>query len=727
MIEYTDELKKLFKMSELEKLELNHKYVNAEHFVLSVLKYDCNLSTELKLFGITYEKYKEELIKRKKENDIKNNTIIYSTTFKKIIENSSCLGKGISSKKITPTHIFISILEEADILSVKILESLNVDVDELYIKLKKLLNNKGELFLKEIGINLVNKASNNELDRTIGREKEITRIIEILARKNKNNPILIGEAGVGKTAIVEELARRIYEQNVPNVLKNVEIISISMSSLVAGTKYRGEFEEKLGKVIKELENNPNIILFVDEIHTLVGAGGAEGAIDASNILKPALARNNIKLIGATTLNEYKKYIEKDKALDRRFQKVYVEETNKEETLNILKKIKKDYEKYHNVKISEELLTKIVELSNRYIHDRKEPDRSIDVLDEICARSKVSFKNIEYDKLLKKKQKLSKEKRKYIEKENYEKASLIKKEELSLEKEMKRLENISRNNEVTLDDLEYVLELKSNSYIVELKNKENRYKKLKHDLKQNIKGQNNIIDDLVDIISRKDLKLNKDKPLSIIFNGTTGIGKTLCAKKLSEFLKYNLVKLDMTEYNSEMSINKILGASQGYVGYDEVNTVFESIKDKPNSLILLDEFDKANNKVKNLFYNILDEGILKNSKNEIINFKNCIFILTTNNLNKKENIGFNKEVKKKDINTFNTELLNRIDYILEFNNLTKDDLIQIINSEIRLIVSKYKLDNAELGKIIEESNYKIYGARKIKNLIIKHLSKKYIKI
>ena len=721
MNEYSNELKKVFKNAEKEKIELKNRFVESAHFLLSVLNSENDLSKLLNKYNIFYDNYKEK-IDLKKDNDL-SNIIIYSPSFKRIIENASSFSK---ENKILVNHVFLSMIEDRDNYGVKLLERLGCDLSEVYLKVKKNINTKENKFLKEIGTNLNTLAKEKKLERAIGREKEIKRMIEILSRKNKNNPILVGEAGVGKTALVHELAYSIVEGNVPDKLKEVEIISISMASLVAGTKYRGEFEEKLGKVIKELENNPNLIVFIDEVHTLVGAGGAEGAIDASNILKPALARNNLKCIGATTLTEYKKYIEKDKALDRRFQKVYVEEPNIDETLYILKKVKKDYESFHKVKISNEILSLIPTLSKRYITSRKEPDRSIDILDEVCAKASVNLKDDFCEKLLKRKKKLEQKKKDFLKLEDYITASKIKSEELEIEELLKKQKEYNKSNEVTKEDLKQVLELKSNSLIIELSDKNYSYKKIKNNIKKKIIGQDQVIDKIVDIISNKEFNLNKFKPLSFIFNGSTGVGKTQTAKILSEELKYNLIKLDMSEFSSEISANKIVGSAHGYVGFDDVNTVFESVKDKPNSLIVLDEFDKAHSKVINIFLNILDEGVLRNSKNELIDFKNCIFILTTNYLNKENNIGFNKK-EKTNYEKYSKEFINRIDYVIQFNNLNEADIIKIINKTLKDINVDKSLSLEEIKEIINKSNYKTFGARKIKNILINELRKKYIKI
>lgn len=716
MIEYTNELKKIFKFSEIEAKKLNSKYIDTEHFILSLLKYNSEVSSILKKYNVSYDKYLREIEEYKKETIVSN---MYSLNLKKIIDNACYYDKDNKESIVSVNSVFLSILENDEGIGVKTLEYLNVNLDSLYSEIKKKVQNTKNLYIREIGIDFNLKAKLNEFERTIGRDKEIDRLIEILARKNKNNPILVGEAGVGKTAIVEELSKRIVSGNVPSFLKDTTIMSVNMSNLVAGTKYRGEFEEKLGKVIKELESNKNIIIFIDEMHTLVGAGGAEGAIDASNILKPVLARNTIRCIGATTLNEYKKYIEKDKALDRRFQKIYIEEPSTNETLNILKKIKKDYEKYHNVKLNNSVLETIVKLSKRYIKDRYEPDRSIDILDEVCAKAGVKENNKDINKLINQKKKVIKLKNQLLKDKNYKEASKIKKEEKILEEKIKQNLKVKEQKIVTTRDLKEVLEYKSNSYVKEL-NKNMNYNKIINNLKNNIIGQDKIIEDILFTIKNN---INEQKPLSILFNGPTGVGKTMTAKEISKELRYNFIKLDMSEYSSDMSINKIIGSAQGYVGYEDVNTVFEKIKDKPNSLILLDEVDKASKKVLNLFLNLLDEGYLTNSKGEKLYFNNSIFLLTTNNLKSINNFGFVKEKRKIDYDTFNKEFINRIDYIFEFNNLTKENILTIINKE--LIKYNKKLKEEQINSILLSSEYEIYGARKIKNLISKKILRKNV--
>ena len=714
MIEYTEELKKIFKYSEEEAKKLNSRYVDTEHFILSVLKKYNKLSLLLKeTYNLTYEMYLKELKSEIKEEEY---TGIYSSNIKKVIDNACYYDKNNKKPIIDIDTIFLSILENDQGLGIEILENLNINLKELYISLKEQVENTINPFIKEVGINLNLKAKANEFEQTIGRKKELTKIMEILARKNKNNPILVGKAGVGKTAIVEELSRRIINKNVPSFLLNTNIISINMSNLVAGTKYRGEFEEKLNKIIKELETDKNTIIFIDEIHTLVGAGGAEGAIDASNILKPALARGKLRCIGATTLSEYKKCIEKDKALDRRFQKIYVEEPNELETLTILKKIKKDYEKYHNVKINNDILEKIVKLSKKYIKTRYEPDRSIDILDEVCAKASIKDNNIKVRKLLNKKEKVTKLKNQHIKNKQYIYASKLKEEENNIDNNIKKIKNKNNINEVTLNDLKLTLESKSNSYIKELNNNLN-VKNIKENIKEKILGQNAIIEKVLDIIKNKTID---KKPLSLLFIGSTGVGKTFLAKELNKELKYNFIKLDMSEYSFDMSINKIIGSAQGYVGYEDVNTVFEVVKDKPNSLILLDNIEESSDKVLNLLLKVIDEGYLTNSKGEEIYFNNCIFVLTTKN-NNINNLGFIIKGQKQS----NSYLENKINYSFYFNDLKRKDIEELINKKLK---EKNKiLTKEEINKLIEESNYKKYGARKLDILVEKKINKNNVYI
>ncbi len=728
MNKYSQEVKIVLKQSEIEMLNLNHPYVGSEHLILAILSFHNNVSTILNKNNLTYKRFKKRLIDKVGVCSKKSEFIFYTPLLKKIIETASLNAKENATQEVGITHLFLALIEESDGIGITILKSMNCNLDLIYKDITKLLIGSKNLLINELGIDLNNLAINNELDKVIGRNKEIDRVIEILARKNKNNPILLGEAGVGKTAIVEELARRITKGDVPNFLIDKKIISLNLSNVISGTKYRGEFEEKLNKIIKELEFSQNIILFIDEVHTLIGAGGAEGAIDASNILKPVLARGKVKCIGATTLTEYSKYIEKDKALERRFQKVIINEPSTLETKTILLKIKGDYEKFHNVKISNEIINDIIEYSKKYINDRNEPDKSIDILDEVCAKTNVNVTNIELNILKKKIKEKNKLKNKYIRLNDFKKASLIKEEENSLKANLNVLKEKIGKKIVTIETVINVIESKSNMKICN-QNNNSYYNEISKKLNSKIIGQETAIEEFLKIIKIIENKKDK-KPVSILFNGNTGIGKTELAKEFAKIKKLNLIRLDMSEYKSEMSVNRILGSPQGYVGYDDINTTFESIKTKPNSVILLDEIEKAHSSVINLFLSILDEGEIKNSKGEILKFYNCTFILTTNYLNKEVNIGFTKKELNMDFDNFSKEFLNRISYVINFNNLTKEGIKKIIMKDLNDINNSYssnfKLTKEDVNNIIEESNYEIFGARKIRNIVKKHLEERLIK-
>ena len=423
---FSEEAQRVLVDAQKEMSELKHPYIGSEHLLLAILKNNQDLVNKFKKYKITYKSFKEELINLVGIGDNTPDLLLYSTTLKTILENVIIESRE-TGDEISVNELLLSLLNEGEGKAIRILLSLGVDINKLYSDIsekRKIKQKKSKkLIVEELGVDLTKRAKNNELDPVIGRDIELNRVIEILSRRTKNNPLLIGEAGVGKTAIAEELARRIVSGNVPMPLKNKRIISVDMACTVAGTKYRGEFEERIKKMVKELEDNNDVIIFIDEIHTLVGAGGAEGAIDASNILKPALARGKLKLIGATTISEYKKFIEKDNALDRRFQKVFVEEPDKSNLKNILMNLKSIYEAYHGVKIEEKLIDKIIELSDRYIYDRCEPDKSIDILDEVCT--KVSLKEAKEEKEIIKLSdcltKIQKEKNNAIINQNYDKA------------------------------------------------------------------------------------------------------------------------------------------------------------------------------------------------------------------------------------------------------------------------------------------------------------------
>ena len=652
MIKYNEEVKSILKKSELEALNNKDEYVGTEHVLLSISKNKNSLSNIFNNLNITYDKIKKETKKGKSSKEY----ILYKKEILKIIETIAYEEDNII-EEIDLSILFKGIISDRKSTAYKILTKININIDALKMLLEEEEKSTIPLTIKELGINLTEMAKKNELDKVIGRDQEIEKIIEILSRKNKNNPILVGEAGVGKTAIVEELAKKIINGEVPNNLKDKEIINLNLFSVIAGTKYRGEFEEKLSKIIKELESNQNIILFIDEIHTIMGAGGAEGAIDASNIMKPALARGKIKVIGATTLNEYKTSIEKDKALDRRFQKILIKEPNYEETKIILKKIKKNYEKYHNVIIPEHILDLTIKLSNKYISDRKNPDKSIDILDEICASTKINDKNTKYSKLKNKIVTLKQKKLEYISKNNLKMASIINENIKKYNEELKNIENKIIKNKVTITTLKKVLESKTNTPIYELENPK-YLDNIKDKLYNKFNLNNKILDKLIDILK---IHLTKytNRPTSLEITNNLEISNTL-VEELSKILKMNLIKLDLNEYQDSTSINKIIGSPAGYIGYEDKNTIFEKLKTYPISIIYIENYNNTNQNIKNLFSNILKTGELTLSNNEIIKFNNSLIIFA----NKKEennSLGFinNKIENKKSIYDYSININNKI--------------------------------------------------------------------
>lgn len=726
---FTEDAKKIMVGAKIEMKELKHPYVGSEHLMLSILKNDKTIKEQLKQYNLDYDSFKKAIIESigigKKENE----WFLYTPLIKRVIEEAIVSSKENNHNEVTPRHLLYALLEEGEGVAVRIMISMGIDLEELMsefeIKLISKKKNK-KMILDEFGLDLNKKALNNDLDPVYGREKEIKRIIEILGRRTKNNALLIGDAGVGKTAIVEELARKIVNGEVPNSLKTKRIISVDMASLVAGTKYRGEFEERIRKIINEVENNEEIILFIDEIHTIVNAGGAEGAIDASNIFKPSLARGKMRIIGATTKEEYKSSIEKDKALDRRFQTVVVDEPSKEDVLNILFNLKDIYSSYHHVIIEDDVIKQMVELSNKYIHNRKEPDKSIDLLDEVCsfASMKESDDVKEYNVLNKKLKKIIDLKKDCLIKNDFTNASKYKNEENSLMDKINNLElKINGRILVTLEDVMSVIKLKTklDDYIFDssLFDGDN----LKKKLKDKIKGQDEAIDLVVDSYKMKIFNKN-DECLSYLFVGSSGIGKTLLAKLFGEeIFGKNVFKLDMSEFSESYSVSKLIGSPSGYVGYDDNNNFFECVRENPNCVLILDEIDKAHESVRNLLYQILDEGHIKDSHGRIINFNHSIVIMTSNVGFENNSIGFNNINNNELIDVFSKAFLNRIDNIITFKQLDKNIIENIIIEQIKLLENKYGVTinyDSVLSDLVKETNYLEFGARHIKNIIRKRV-------
>jgi len=691
---YNLETSRIFKDAEKIMISLNHGYVGTEHLFLSMLKNSEEIRNLLEKYQIEYDGFLEELLLVVNSETCKKVACIYTPLLKKVIKNAEMHAK---NSYITPLMLLESLLEEGEGIAIRILISMGLDIDKLYdeIKLKdKKSNQKLEIY--NIGKEMSKDLSDNFV---VGREKEIDLITETLLRKNKNNPLLIGDAGVGKSAIVEELARRIKKGDVPNALKNKKIISIEMSSLVAGTKYRGEFEEKLNKIIKEVENNPEIILFIDEIHTLSNAGGAEGAINASDILKPYLARGKIKVIGATTTNEYNKFIAKDKALSRRFDLIKINEPSIDETINILSKIKPSFEHHYNIKISEENIRQIVDLTNKYILDRFNPDKSIDLLDSVCAMKEVKSPKEKNIIILKNKlSNIIEAKEKMVKNNNFEEALNYRKQEIELYEKIEKEKNSS--NRITNNDIKEVMLRKSN-----IPNMKNNWKDLKAYLNNEIVGQEEAINEIIASLKSKE----SDLPVSILLTGSTGVGKTKTVKEIATYLNMPLVRLDLSEYNEPVSINRLIGSSAGYVGYDDEN-IFDRIRMYPNSIVLLDELEKANSNVINLFLQVLDEGFITNAKGEKIDFKNTYIFMTSNaEINNK--IGFMKG-KSNYQNSFSKEFLGRITCIVNYKNVTED--------MVKKYLSKKGIKNS---LILKEFDYENQGFRGLD----KYIKKKKMKV
>ena len=724
--QFTEEARKILINAKEEMMELRHPYVGSEHLLLAILKSKNNVSKKLKQYNLDYNKFKNKIIEVLGIGTKQSEWFLYTPLLKRIMENAMLDCKEKNSE-VTIESLFSNILEEGEGVAIRILVSLNIDLDKLYneFSYKIFKPKKKKLLLDELGEDLTSKA--NTLDPVIGRDKEIKRVIEILSRRTKNNPLLIGEAGVGKTAIVEELSRMIAHGDVPNNLKTKKIISLDMATLVAGTKYRGEFEERVRKVIKEVEENSDIILFIDEIHTLVGAGGAEGAIDASNIFKPALARNKLRCIGATTTLEYKKFIESDKALERRFQKVNIEIPTKDTVKQILLKLKPIYENYHHVLIKEELLDKIIELSDKYIFDRHQPDKSIDILDEVCAKSslKESKELLEYNKLNKKLQLLIQNKNEAISNNDFKKASSFKEKEFILMNKINNLELKLCNknkNEVTIEEIANVINSKTKIPVYEILS-ENDISKINLEL-NTIIGQEKAIKEVSNIAKKIKLGYKDDKCYSLLFAGPSGVGKTELAKIFGRSLVGdNVIRLDMSEFSEAHSVSKFVGAPPGYIGYNDNKTILEEIRNKPFSVLILDEIERANQSIINLLFQILDNGKIKDSKGVDVYFNNVIIIMTSNIGFDEINVGFNKNnddlTKLKEY--FSIPFINRIDNIISFNRLKEENIKQIIDIKINKVVKKYKnikikIDESVFDEIIKLSNYNEFGARKIDKII-----------
>ena len=727
---FTEEAQKILIMAKREMQELKHPYVSSEHLLLSILHYsNPNFISFLNTYQLTYSSFKEKLIEvigvGKKESE----WFLYTPLLKKIIENAILDSKD-DDEDVNVEHLFLALLEEGEGVANRIMMSMDINLDLLYEKFSTHLirernDNYVKLSIDEFAVDFTKEAKEGHFDPVIGRDEEICQMIEVLLRRKKNNPLLIGDAGVGKTALVEELARRIVLGLVPNELKNMRVLSVSISSLVAGTKYRGEFEERLNKMIEELEHVSNIILFMDEIHTIIGAGGAEGAIDASNILKPYLARGKIKVIGATTKAEYMKFLEGDKAFDRRFQKILIEEASLEEVRVILSNLKEIYENYHGITLTDEVLDAIADLSDRYIAVGKQPDKAIDLLDEACSKAitlhttsdkKLQQFQLELSNVIEKKNKL-------IIQHDFKQASILRERENFLQSKINRIKAKNENQVrrvLSLDVIYDVIYSKTKIPVKKILNFDAG--SLKKALCKKVFGQDRVIEEFVQNVSS--FSSDRISPKSFLFVGKSGLGKTLLVREYAKLLypKDAFIKLDMSEYRDASSISKIIGSPPGYVGYSDKNSILEKIKLHPYSVLLLDEVEKAHPSVLKLFLQVLDDGVMTTSYGDVISFRHTLIFMTSNLGASRSAIGFleqNQNLIMNDIKFFfGVELLNRIDAVYFFQPFSSKTIEKIIVAKIQKRyptlskedVKKMMLDIKKLSK------YEEFGARKIDKLL-----------
>jgi ATP-dependent Clp protease ATP-binding subunit ClpC len=773
---FTNKAKQALEMALTEAGEFGHNYVGTEHLLLGLLEEGTGVAAKtLESHGVTAERVSDlinQLIAPANPIQMMDPTG-YSPKARHVLDNSYREAIRFKSQLIGTEHILIAMLKEADCVAVRLLNTMNVNIQRLYIDLLAAMGQDVSSYRDEVentrrrgktsatptldsySRDLTAMAREGKLDPVIGREKEIERIIQILSRRTKNNPCLIGEPGVGKTAIAEGLAAEIVRGNVPDTVKDKRVLTLDLSGMVAGSKYRGEFEERIKKVIGEVIQDGHVLLFLDEIHTIIGAGGAEGAIDASNILKPSLARGELQLIGSTTIDEYRKHIEKDAALERRFQPVMVEEPTEDQTVEILKGLRSTYENHHKVTITDEALEAAVHLSARYINDRFLPDKAIDLIDE--AASKVRLTTFaepeEIGRLQSEIEKLEKDKEQAIKKEAYEKAGDIKrKQEKKKEKKEKLLaswekEKTEKKLFVTENEIADVVSQWTKIPVTKLEEGEGqRLKNLENILHERVVGQDEAVTAVAKAIRRGRVGLKDPKrPIgSFLFLGPTGVGKTELSRALAEALFGNeasMIRVDMTEYMEKHSVSKMIGSPPGYVGYEEGGQLSEKVRRNPYSVILFDEIEKAHPDVFNLLLQVLDDGHVTDSQGRKVDFKNTVLIMTSNagaqNIVEPRHLGFssvtNEEENYKRMQSgvmdevkkiFKPEFLNRIDETIVFHALNKEDMGKIVDIMLHS-VSKRILDQMSITLQVEDDAKQFlidkgydpkYGARPLRRTI-----------
>ena len=791
---FTQSAIKVLKLAQYEAKHLKHRHVGTEHILLGLLHEGTNVAAKaLSSIGIdlyTVRQRVHELVEKEDFDDLETEEIGYSPEAKTIMEYAVEQAQALGHDYIGTEHILLGIIYDTESIACEILISLGADLDIIHDAILDLLNedtlndmpklnvfkenkapkkdnntkdnkqknNSATPLLDKYGRDLNILAQEEKIDPVIGRNREIERVIQILSRRTKNNPILIGEPGVGKTAVTEGLAQRLINGNIPKVLASKRIISLNMASLVAGTKYRGDFEDRLKKIIDEIIENKNIILFIDEMHTLIGAGAAEGSMDAANILKPALSRGEIQVIGATTLKEYKKYIEKDSALERRFQTIMVNEPSAEDAISILKGIRNKYEEFHCAKITDEAIKAAVKISQRYITDRFLPDKAIDLMDEAAAKVRLKTVNIptNISQLEQKIQDLKKAKEKAIDNQNYELAATIRDQEIKIKEELATAKTAweTQNNAqiaVTEEDIADVATLWTGIPVKRLVAKEaDRLLHIEDIIHKRVVGQNEGVNAVAKAIRRARAGLKDPKrPIgSFLFLGPTGVGKTELARSLAEAIfgdESAMIRFDMSEYMEKHTVSRMLGAPPGYIGYDEGGLLTDAVRRKPYAVILLDEIEKAHPDIFNILLQVLDDGRLTDSQGRTVDFKNTVIIMTSNagafklQPQKTNTMGFavneDKQIKqnaKKIVmdevkRQFKPEFLNRIDEIIIFEPLTDKELTQIVTLLLNDVQKRLAEMDIELiikdevkSYLLKHGTDTIYGARPLKRAVQRYL-------
>ncbi len=781
---FTDRVRKVLQMAREEAARLHHEYVGTEHILLGLIREGEGVAaavlTNLNVDLEEIQQKIEETVKKGKAAAAAGPDLPYTSRAKKVLELAMSEARELNHSYVGTEHLLLGLLREEKGIAAQVLTDAGVNLEQARAETLRLLGSempaaaptgstgtqtpspKSEKKSKTPALDhfcrdLTQLAGDGALDPTIGRQKEIERVMEILSRRKKNNPVLIGEPGVGKTAIVEGLAQLIANGQCPDALRDHRVLSLDMAAVIAGTKYRGQFEERLKAVINEIAQNRNIILFIDELHTLVGAGAAEGAVDASNMLKPALARGELQCVGASTLNEYRKYIEKDGALERRFQTVIVDPPSVEETIEILKGLRKRYEDHHRVVIPDNALDAAAKLSERYITDRFLPDKAIDVIDEAGARERLATQvpPPEVAKLKDDLEQISRDKENAVRDQNFERAAALRDSERELQSEIRRKqdewerERQTKRPTISEEQVAFIVSHWTGIPVTRLQEAETaRLLRMEEELHQSVVGQDEAITVISRAIrrSRAGLKDPKRPIGSFVFSGPTGVGKTELARALARFLFADanaLIRVDMSEYMEKFSVSRLIGAPPGYVGYEDSGALTKAVRRKPYSVVLLDEIEKAHPDVFNILLQVLDEGHLTDNYGRVIDFKNTVVIMTSNvgarDMLKGRTLGFAQgdsrgdfermaeKVKEEISKVFNPEFLNRLDDVIVFHPLTRAHIAQIVTIILREVQKRLgeeeltlKLTPAASDFLVDHGYDEHYGARPLKRAVQKYV-------